>query len=109
MDKLILLLISILPVVIIGFIIYKVDKREKEPIKELIKAFLFGVLSVFITLIISALFSVVEFDMESANMFEIFIYSFIGVSLIEEFSKWICGYLFLKNNKEYDYLFDGIV
>ena len=109
MDKLVLLLISILPVVIIGFIIYKIDRREKEPIKELVKAFLFGVLAVFVTLVLSLIFKVIEFDVEKANMLGVFIYSFISVALIEEFSKWICGHLFLKNNKQYDYMFDGIV
>ena len=109
MDKLVLLFISIFPVALIAFIIYKADRREKEPIKELVKAFLFGVLSVFITLIISYVLNVVDFDTENASMIEIFIYSFLSVALVEEFSKWICGYLFLRNNKEYDYMFDGIV
>lgn len=109
MDKIVLLLISILPVLVIGFIIYKVDKREKEPIKELIKAFLFGILAVFMTLAISLAIGVTKFDVEDADMFSIFLYSFIGVALIEEFSKWLCGHLFLKDNKEYNYMFDGIV
>ena len=109
MEKIILLLISILPVIIIGFLIYKMDKKEREPKKELIKAFIFGILSVIITLIISFIFKIVEFDPESASISEIFIYSFFSIALVEEFSKWLLGYIFLKSNKEYDYLFDGIV
>ena len=104
-----LIWLAILPGIIVGILIYKADKKEKEPKRELIKAFLLGIISVFITLFISYILGIINIKMNSENWIEVFLYSFFGVSLIEEFSKWICSYLFLKNNKNYNYLFDGIV
>lgn len=104
-----LILLAILPGIIIGFLIYKADKKEKEPKRELVKSFLLGFLAVILTLIISYLFGVVDLSVKLENWLEIFLYSFFCISLIEEFSKWICSYLFLRNNRNYNYLFDGIV
>lgn len=104
-----LIFLAILPGIVIGFLIYKADRLEKEPKKELLKAFLTGIVAVIITLILSFMFGVTKVDINFKNWIEIFAYSFLGISLIEEFSKWICSYFYLKNNKNYDYLFDGVV
>ena len=104
-----LIWLAVLPSLIIGILIYKADRMEKEPKKELLKAFLFGVLSVVLTLIISSVFSIIDANINSDDFFNVFIYSFFGIALIEEFSKWICSWMFLRKNKNFDYLFDGIV
>lgn len=104
-----LILLAILPSFIIAFLIYKSDKKEKEPKRELIKAFLLGTVSVFLTLAISYLLGINSTNLNSTDFMNVAIYSFLGISLIEEFSKWICLCLFLKKNKNFDYLFDGIV
>ena len=105
----VLLILSILPSIIISFLIYKADRKEKEPIIELIKAFFLGVLSIIITLLISFIIGVDKIDIFDMKLKDILIYAFLSIALVEEFSKWICGYFFLKNNRNYDYLFDGIV
>jgi len=104
-----LIWLAILPGIIVGILIYKADKKEKEPKKELLKAFLLGIVSVFLTLFISYIFGIINIKLDFESWIEVFLYSFFGISLIEEFSKWVCSYLFLKNNKNYNYLFDGIV
>jgi len=104
-----LFLLAVLPSLIIALLIYKADKKEKEPKRELIKAFLFGVLSVILTLTISSIFDISGIKINNNNFIEVAIYSFFGIALIEEFSKWICSYWLLKNNKNFNYLFDGIV
>ena len=104
----ILITLAIIPIIVIAIIMYKADKIEKEPKRELLKAFLMGVVSVVLTLIISFVFKIDTYDY-SDNYFKIFIYSFFGISLIEELSKWLCTYLFLRKNKYFDYIFDGIV
>jgi len=104
----ILITLAIIPIIVIAIIMYKADKIEKEPKRELLKAFLMGVVSVVLTLIISFVFKIDTYDY-SDNYFKIFIYSFFGISLIEELSKWLCTYLFLRKNKNFDYIFDGIV
>lgn len=104
-----LITLAILPIVVIAILIYKADRLEKEPTGELLKAFLMGIASVVLTLIISYLFGINNFTYDKNNYIEIAIYAFIGISLIEESSKWICSYFFLRKNKNYDYIFDGIV
>lgn len=104
-----LIWLAVLPSLIIGILIYRADKIEKEPKSELVKAFLMGVLSVCFTLIISYIFKIPDIKLDISNFINVFIYSFFGIALIEEFSKWICSYLFLRKNKNFDYLFDGIV
>ncbi len=104
-----LILLAILPGIVVGLFIYKADQIEKEPKKELLKAFLFGIMAIFLTFFLSYLFGVVDIEIHFDNWIEIFLYSFLGIALIEEFSKWFCSYLFLRKNQNYNYLFDGIV
>ena len=104
-----LFILSIIPSLIIAFLIYKSDKTEKEPSKELIKAFLLGFLAVILSLIASFTLQIDKLDLLGGNLFDTFIYAFLAIAAVEELCKWLCGYLFLKNNKNYDYLFDGIV
>ena len=112
MYYLILLLISVMPIIIIERYIYKKDKN-KEPIKLLIKLSLGGILSLIITLIISIIlgiiFPVLNASTIKQNLVEVFIYAFIGVALVEEFSKWIVTYIITYNNKEFDELYDMII
>jgi len=104
-----LVLIAILPSLFIAFLVYKADKKEKEPKKELLKAFLSGGTSVALTLLISYIIGVTNFKLDNNDFVNVAIYSFIGIGLVEEFCKWICSYFFLKDNKHFNYLFDGIV
>lgn len=104
-----LMILAILPGVIIAFLVYSQDKKEKEPKGEIIKAFLFGIVAAILALSFSSFCRINILEVDCTNWIELFLYSFLGVALIEEFSKWLCAYLFLRKNKEYDYLFDGIV
>lgn len=104
-----LIWLAILPSVIIGLLVYKADKVEQEPKKELIKALLMGVFSVIITLFISWIIGVMKINFNNLNSIQIIVYSFIGVAFVEEISKWIATKLLIMNNKNYNYLFDGIV
>lgn len=104
-----LVLLSIVPSIVIAFIVYSSDKKEKEPVKELIKAFVLGILSIILTLTISFPLGVGNVDPRKCNIIEIIGYSFIAVALIEELSKWICSYLSIKDNPNFNYMYDGIV
>lgn len=104
-----LIWLAVLPAIVIGILIYRADELEHEPVIELIKALLLGVLAVGLTLFLSYLFHVTDILEDFDNLLQVGLYSFLGISLIEEFSKWICAYLFLIKNKNYNYLFDGIV
>ena len=108
----ILLIISILPVILIGSFIYKKDKN-KEPAKLLAKLFLAGVLSTIVVLIVSEFSQLIvpSFgkELEYQNSIERFFYAFIGIALIEETSKWIMVYFISYNHKEFDELYDMVI
>lgn len=104
-----LIWLAILPSIIIGLLVYKADKVEQEPKKELIKALFMGVFSVIITLFLSWVMGIMKINYNTLNSIQIILYSFIGVAFVEEISKWIATKLLITNNKNYNYLFDGIV
>lgn len=112
MAQLVLFIVSVLPVVLIGLFIYKKDKN-KEPIKLLIELFVGGILSCFLVLIVSsiltAIFPILGAEPTTLNLFELIIYSFIGVALVEEFCKWIFAYRSGFKSIQFDEVFDMIV
>jgi len=105
---LILLAIALAPGVAIGVYIYLKDHHEREPIGLLLRAFLFGFLSVVITLLISM---VIEqfITIDEASLSEQAVHAFLIVALVEEFSKFIFVRGILYNNKHFNEPFDGIV
>ncbi len=108
----ILLILSILPVVLMGYIIYKNDKVEKESPGLLCKLFLGGIGAVAITLIITILvylFFPVFASTESLDLIMLIPYCFIIVGLVEEGSKWIILKGLTWKNKEFNYIYDAIV
>ena len=113
MENILLLIISILPVVLIGIYIYKKD-HDKEPIGILIKLFLGGFLSIIITLVVTFgvtfVFPSLSFNrFAGSNYIMLFIKIFFGVAIIEEFSKWLVAYSFSYNSKHFDEYYDIVL
>ncbi len=109
--ELILFAVSALPVVLVGGYIYKIDKN-KEPWKMLLKLFLGGMFSIVLTLILSFLLKLVFpffADETLLNNIELIVFVFIGVALIEEFSKWIMLYVLSYNDRDFDEFYDMII
>lgn len=107
----ILLFLAILPVLIILIYVYSKD-RNKEPFFLLIKLFISGFVSCGLVLFLSSYMeniASVFVPNASKNILEMVIYSFIGVALIEEFSKWFMVYAIGYYNKEFDEVYDGLV
>ncbi len=108
----ILLLLAALPVILILTFVYFKD-RHKEPMVLLIKLFFAGFLSCILVLLISELLGLflpfMNGSIASKTFIETLLYAFIGVALVEEFSKWLLTYLVGYNNREFDELYDGIV
>lgn len=107
-----LLIASVLPVIILAFYIYNKDK-DKEPIGLLIKLFVGGVGSLFLTLIITLILSLffpdIIADTASLSFVDLFFHVFFGVALVEEFSKWLVLYHTSYSHYEFDQVFDMIV
>ena len=108
MNILFLLAISSAPGVAIGLYIYLKDKHEREPIGLLIKAFIYGMLSTILTLIISIpLSSIVPIDEQDIG--EQAVHAFLLVALVEEFSKFVFVRGVLYRDRNFNEPFDGIV
>lgn len=108
MDLLILLAIALAPGVAIGVYIYLKDHHEREPVGLLLRSFLFGVLSIFVTLAISMVIE--QFvTINEASLSEQAVHAFLIVALVEEFSKFIFVRGLLYNNSHFNEPFDGIV
>lgn len=111
LSIMILLIISILPVFLIGMFIYKKDKI-KEPTALLVKLFFGGLGSIVLVLAISAImgvFPIFSVETDTQNLIELFINVFIGVALVEEFSKWFMVYIISYNNEDFDEFYDMIL
>ncbi len=112
-KNIILLLVSILPVIIIGTYIYKKD-QNKEPLGILVKLFLGGVASTIIVLIVSGIvFSIIpSLDIKAEHDYgfiSLFIKMFFGVAIIEEGSKWLMTYVLSYNSKHFDEYYDIVL
>lgn len=108
MSILLLLALALAPGASIALYIYLKDKHEREPLGLLIKSFLFGVLSIFITLLLSKIID--QFiTINEQDVSEQAVHAFLIVALVEEFSKFIFVRGILYRNKNFNEPFDGIV
>ena len=111
---LILLLISIIPVVLLGLYIYKKDS-VKEPKSLLLGLFSSGFLASFLVIIVNVLMTLLipEFyisdNYSKFNFIELFFLIFIEIAVVEEFCKWIMIRFIGYNHKDFDQLYDIIV
>lgn len=105
-----LLLLAVAPAMIIIAYIYIKDKFEKEPWKLLLKNFFLGAtVSVSLTFAIGYLIGEIFPPLSKKSVFDMFIYAFIVVGLVEEFSKYIIVRNFAQKNAAFNEPFDGIV
>ncbi len=105
--QIILLYLSILPSLLLGFYIYHKDVVEKEPFSLLLRSFIGGIVSGIIVIILSMWLHVSNYSLDS--MSRILFYSFVLVALLEEGFKFLLTYLVCYKNKEFNYQYDGIV
>ncbi len=108
----VLLFLSILPVYLLGTYIYKND-FDKEPTKLIFKLFFLGIGSAFLTILITKflILAVPMFGYETTSLDPISLipYTFIGVALVEEFSKWIFVYTTTYRVSDFNHAYDAIV
>lgn len=113
MQLLLVILAAIAPVVAILYYIYRKDKQQPEPPKWLMKAFGYGVISVFIGTALSlAICALVGIGLDENTYTDIsaaFADAFLSAAIPEEAAKLLMLWLLLRKNPYYDELFDGIV
>ncbi len=108
MSYQLLLIVAIVPVIILLSYIYKRD-IEKEPRSLLSKVFKRGCLTVIPSIIFELIFGYFYNISYINNYLIIFIGTFLGVGLIEEFFKWLNVYKTTYNNIEFNHRYDAIV
>ena len=110
MNNYIILLTALLPVVILVYYIYHKDKKSPEPTEQLVKAFLWGILSVPLSLCISIPLGLIGvYPTEATSILGSIISAFFGAAIPEESAKLIILWFILRNNKYFDEKMDGIV
>ena len=110
MDTYVILLTALLPIVILIYYIYHKDKKSPEPTGQLVKAFLFGVLSVPLSFCMSIpLRQIGAYPAEATTISESISTAFFGAAIPEEIAKLFMLWLFLRKNRYFDEKMDGIV
>ena len=110
MENTAILLIAMLPVAILMFYIYRKDKNSPEPTGQLLKAFLFGILSIPLSLCISMPLGMLgAYPAESTSILGSIRTAFLGAAVPEEMAKLFMLWLLLRKNRYFDEKMDGIV
>ncbi len=100
-----ILLLAFIPIFIIALYIYKRDKFQKEPLKELIKAFAAGMCSAAVVILVHEILGLSGIDIDT----NVVLRAFVSAALIEESVKFFFFYKLFWNNPTFDERFDGIV
>lgn len=107
---LLVIITALIPVVILGWWIYKKDSLRPEPLRMLYKAFLYGVGSTFVTLVITSFLAMAGVKLYDLGSFKGAVSTALfAAALPEECAKLLMLWLFLRNNPYYDEYLDGIV
>ncbi len=124
LRTILLVLAALLPAIILCIYVFKKDRVEKEPVGLLLLLLGLGVLSCFPAAKIEGLlFGIIDtvfepFTFEEGGLlymnstpfrFYHICENFIGVALVEEGLKWLILFFVTRNNKNFNYLFDGII
>ena len=110
MGNYLILLTTLLPIAILVYYIYHKDKKSPEPTGQLVKTFLFGVLSVPLSLCISIPLGLIGvYPAEATSILGSVSAAFFGAAIPEEIAKFIMLWLLLRKNPYFDEKMDGIV
>ena len=110
MNNNIIIFCGILPAILLVFYIYLRDRYQREPLGQILKAVLFGVISAGIAIVLeSTEQSVGLLIPKPATWIGALWNAFVGAAMPEELAKLIMLWLLLRRNKYFDERFDGIV
>ena len=105
-----ILIAALAPVAMLLYYIYHKDEFQKEPVKEVLKAFGLGVASIFVSLMISGPLGAFGFFPEvQETIWDCIAISFFGAAIPEEIAKFLMFWLFVRRNRYFDEHMDGIV
>jgi len=102
--------LAVLPAIILIYYTYQQDKLQREPVKNLVKAFFYGWMSVFASFLISMpSLKLGLFTHEFTSIWDAVRTAFFGAAVPEESAKLFLLWLFLRKCPDFDERMDGIV
>lgn len=102
--------LAVLPAIILIYYTYQQDKLQREPVRNLVKAFFYGWMSVFASFFISMpSMRMGLFPQEINTLGDAFRMAFFGAAVPEESAKLFLLWLFLRKCRDFDERMDGIV
>lgn len=102
--------LALLPAFILLYYVYQQDKLQREPTRNLVKAFFYGGASVFVSLLISVpSMKLGLFPAQFTTFWGAFRTAFFGAAIPEETAKLLMLFLFLRKCRDFDERMDGIV
>ncbi len=108
----IIIITALLPVVILGWWIFRKDSVRPEPLRQLFSAFFYGVGSAFVAMVLATPLTLllgVDTIAQMNTLGDALSVSLLSAAIPEEIAKLIMLWLFLRKNPYYDEYFDGIV
>ncbi|MBQ8542426.1 MAG: PrsW family intramembrane metalloprotease [Bacteroidaceae bacterium] len=108
--KYLVLFTALLPVIFLLYSVNKKDSKQPEPKGELVRAVFYGIISVFLSLLISTpLLFLGLYSEQPTTILGAISTAFLGAAIPEEVAKYVMLWLFLRNNKYFDERFDCIL
>lgn len=105
-----MIVLALLPAVVLLVMIYKADKKEKEPFGLLLKLFLFGVLSTISAMVLESVgCEILEVFFDPEDLIYIIIENFFIVALAEEIGKYLVVKKIAWKHPAFNYTFDAVV
>lgn len=111
-TMLLMFLSAVAPVVLLIYYIRRRDAERPEPVGQLVKAFVLGVLTVGVSMTMSLPFE--SLGLYTSNFLEgsvgdAILTAFFGAAIPEEVAKFLLLWLLLRKNRHFDENMDGIV
>lgn len=100
---------AILPAVFLLWLIYKQDRKEREPVSLLMKLVGGAILAALLAIVLETVFGGVLNQMSFRTEFSMVVANAVMIGLSEEFAKLIFLKWFSWNSPNFNYRFDGIV
>ena len=109
-QNILIFLLAVAPAIILITYIYLVDIKQREPIPQILKGFIYGIISAFIAIFAASFLADVQFYTDTfSNIVEAGRLAFWGAALPEEAAKLFMLWLLVRKNKYFDERLDGIV
>ncbi len=103
-------LAALLPIAIWLWYIYKKDSLTPEPVGQLVKAFVYGIGSAFLSLAISTPFEWIGlYPAEAVSALDGIRQAFFAAAIPEEIAKFVMLWLVIRKNPYFNEKMDGIV